>query len=348
MSLVLPNFYQPTNAEVWGYNPDIQALAGVAEQYRQDNKILPAAGDRRRIELLLIDLQGDFTYPEGTLYVGGRSGRGAIEDIQRVAEFIYRNLDVITNITTTLDTHFAFQIFFPWFWQNAAGNSPAAHTIITTEDIRKGVYTPNPAVAGLLVGGNYQWLLKQVAFYVAELERAGKYQLYLWPPHTLLGSVGHVLNGVIHEARMFHALTRFSQSGSEIKGGNALTENYSVLRPEVLMRWDGEPLDQKNTRFIESLLENDYVVIGGEAASHCVSSSIDDLLGEILAKDPALAAKVYILADCMSAVVVPDGNGGFLADFTPQAEAALERFRQAGMHVVKSTDPITSWPDFRL
>ena len=58
--------------------------------------------------------------------------------------------------------------------------------------------------------------------------------------------------------------------------------------------------------------------------------------------------KVYVLEDCMSAVAVPDGKGGFAADFTPQAEAALEQFRKAGMHVVKSTDPIESWPDVQL
>jgi nicotinamidase-related amidase len=74
-----------------------------------------------------------------------------------------------------------------------------------------------------------------------------------------------------------------------------------------------------------------------------VKSTIDDLLGEIAAQDPALAKKVYLVTDCMSAVTVPDGKGGFAADFTPQAEAALQKFADAGMHLVKSTDPITSW-----
>ncbi|HZI05813.1 MAG TPA: nicotinamidase, partial [Archangium sp.] len=86
----------------------------------------------------------------------------------------------------------------------------------------------------------------------------------------------------------------------------------------------------------------------GQAASHCVKSSIDDLLGEILAQDAALARKVYLLTDCMSAVTVPDGKGGFAADFTPQAESALKRFADAGMHLVKSTDPLASWPDLRI
>ena len=89
--------------------------------------------------------------------------------------------------------------------------------------------------------------------------------------------------------------------------------------------------------------QRDAVVIAGQAASHCVKSTIDDLLSEIAAQDANLAKKVYLVTDCMSAVTVPDGKGGLAADFTAQADAALQKFADAGMHLVKSTDPITSW-----
>jgi len=136
----------------------------------------------------------------------------------------------------------------------------------------------------------------------------------------------------------------------EVKGGNALTENYSVLSPEVLTRHDGRPLAQRNTQFIKTLLEADAVVIAGQASSHCVKSSIEDLLGEIRAQDEALARKVYVLKDCMSSVAVPDptAKGKLLFDFTPQADDALARFAQAGMNVVESTTPIASWPGIKL
>jgi nicotinamidase-related amidase len=111
----------------------------------------------------------------------------------------------------------------------------------------------------------------------------------------------------------------------------------------VTSRFDGAPLGQRNTQFLHTLLTASAVVIAGQAASHCVKSTIDDLLAEIAVQDPALANKVYLVTDCMSAVTVPDGNGGLAADFTAQAEAALQRFADAGMHLVKSTDPITSW-----
>ncbi len=35
-----------------------------------------------------------------------------------------------------------------------------------------------------------------------------------------------------------------------------------------------------------------------------------------------------------------------VVDFTPQAEEALKRFEDAGMHVVDSTTPTSQWKDF--
>lgn len=346
--LPLPDFYRPKNAADWAYRPDAQELARRAEAWRTDHRVKPSGADEFNLHLLLIDVQKDFCFPEGTLYVAGQSGSGAIDDNRRMAEFIYRNAAVITDITTTLDTHFAYQIFFPSFWCDRDGGPLSAHRVITASEIAGGDVKPHPAVARWLCNGNYSWLVKQVRHYCEELERAGKYQLYLWPPHCLLGSDGHALAGVIHEARLFHSFVRRNQSWVEVKGGNPLTENYSVLRPEVLTRHDGAPLGQRNTQFLATLMAADAVVIAGQAASHCVKSSIDDLLGEIAATDANLARKIYIMTDCMSAVTVPDGRGGFAADFTREAEDAQQRFADAGMHLVRSTDPVASWPGISL
>ena len=219
---------------------------------------------------------------------------------------------------------------------------------ITADQVARGEVQPSPLVAKWLCGGNYGWLVKQTLHYCRELEKSGKYKLYLWPPHCLLGSDGHALAGVLYEARLFHSFVRGAQSWVEVKGGNPLTENYSVLRPEVLTRHDGAPLAQRNALFLKTLLASDAVIIAGQAASHCVKSTIDDLLGEIVAQDPGLARKVYILTDCMSSVTVPDGKGGFAADFTSEAEAAFRRFADAGMRLVKSTEPVESWPGIKL
>ncbi len=97
-------------------------------------------------------------------------------------------------------------------------------------------------------------------------------------------------------------------------------------------------LAQRNVGFLKLLLNNDAVVICGQASSHCVKSSIDDLLTEILGSDPGLAKKVYILEDCMSPVVIPG-----LVDYSGEAANALQKFADAGMNIVKSTDPMDSW-----
>ena len=341
--LPVPDFYDADNAGRWDYRPDEHAVFERAVAWRDEHGLRPAAEDRLRVHLLLIDLQKDFCFPEGTLYVAGRSGRGAIEDNDRIARFIYRNLGVISAITCTLDTHFPYQIFSPAFWLDADGNPPPANRQIIAEQIRAGEVRPNPALAATLADGDYDWLLKQVIHYCEQLEKQGKYRLYLWPPHCLLGSEGHALAGVIQEARLFHSYARTAPAEVEIKGQTPLTEYYSVLGPEVTTRWDGGTIAEKNTRFVEKLIENDVIIIAGQAASHCVKSTIEDLLDHI---DPALVRKVYILRDCMSAVTVPDPArpGEFLFDFTPHAEEALARFADAGMHVVESTTPILEWP----
>ncbi len=340
----IPDFYAPAEADNFAFAPQSQQVFEDARAYRVAHGVAPSASDSLRVHLLLIDVQKDFCFPEGSLFVAGRSGRGALDDNRRIAEFIYRNVANISDITTTMDTHFAFQIFFPSFWLGDDGQPPAPHTTIGTDQIRSGKVRPNPAMAKWLCNGNYGWLLRQVEHYAAELERGKKYQLYLWPPHCLLGSDGHALVGVLQEARLFHAYLRGAQSWVEVKGGNPLTENYSVLRPEVLTRHDGMALGQRNTQFLKTLLAADVVAIAGQAASHCVKSSIDDLLDEIVRTAPELARKVHVLTDCMSAVTVPNGQGGFVVDFTDDADGALARFADAGMNLVRSTDPINAWP----
>lgn len=344
--LPLPDFYDAARGADYHYDPDPEKLLRAAAPWRTIHGIKPAATDRKKVHLLLIDCQKDFSFLEGSLFVGGRSGRGAIDDNQKIAEFIYGNLGHITDVTCTMDTHFPFQIFFSSFWLDEKGEPPPPHTVIEVDDLRDGKLHPNPAIAGWLCNGNYGWLTRQVDFYVNELKKAGKYTLYLWPPHCLLGSAGHALAGIVQEARLFHSFVRGAKSWVEVKGGNTLTENYSVLAPEVLLRHDQRALAQKNTLFIKTLLEADAVVIAGQAASHCVKSSIEDLLSEIKRQDESLVRKVYIMRDAMSSVAVPDGRGGFVADFTAQAEAALACFERAGMKVVETTTPMVDWPDF--
>ncbi len=159
----------------------------------------------------------------------------------------------------------------------------------------------------------------------------------------MLGGIGHALASSVEEAILFHSIARHIQPNFQSKGDNPFTEHYSVLGPEVLEGPDGEPIAQKNVGFIEKLLQFDAVIIAGQAKSHCVAWTIDDLLEDVFVRDEKLAEKVYLLEDCTSPVVVPG-----VIDYTDQANAAFQRFADGGMHVVRSTDPIKSWPGIKL
>jgi nicotinamidase-related amidase len=336
-----PHFDRDKVGKVW--RVPYQQRSADAEAWAKRHGLQPAARDAVRICLLPIDCQNTFCIPDFELFVGGRSGNGAVEDNIRLCEFIYRNLGILTEIDPTLDTHTAMQIFHSVFLVNEAGEQPAPMTPISLEDVEKGRWQVNPAVAHSVANGNYAGLQNHLLHYCRKLSEGGKYQLMIWPYHAMLGGIGHALVAAVEEACFFHNLARKSQTGFEIKGGNPLVENYSVLKPEVLEGANNRPVAQKNARFIKKLLDFDVVIIAGQAKSHCVAWTIDDLLTEILAQDAGLVRKVYLLEDCTSPVVVPG-----VVDFTAQADAAFERFSKAGMHVVRSTDPIARWPGIPL
>ncbi|MDR2540520.1 MAG: isochorismatase [Candidatus Peribacteria bacterium] len=332
----IPRHYDASKADQV-YKVDYKGLAEKAIAYKQAEGITNSAMDKYKIALMPIDEQITFGIPGFELFV-----QNAPEDTKRLAEWLYRNFGRITTIFPTMDTHTAMQIFHSLFFIDASGIPVAPNTVISSDDLTKGIYQVNPAVATAL-GVGYTTLTKHVLHYTQSLERNGKYSLIIWDYHAMLGGIGHALIPLLEEAIFFHTQVRNSQPGIEIKGGSPLTENYSVLSPEVLNTYDGSPIASKNARFIEKLLNYDMVIIAGQAKSHCVAFSIEDLLTEIQAKDPALAKKVYLLEDCTSPVVIPNGP-----DFTDQGNQAFERFRNAGMHLVKSTTPIDQWPDVEV
>lgn len=335
--LPLPPHYNPDRVgEIWPV--PYQERAEAARRWAKAHHLKPAAEDTFKTALILIDVQNTFCIPGFELFVGGRSGMGAVEDNRRLCEFIYRNLGTITQITATLDTHTALQIFHPVFLVDSNGEHPAPLTLISYEDLLQGRWKFNPAVAGSL-NITPEYGQAHLLHYARELKERHKYDLTIWPYHVMLGSLGHALVPAVEEAIFFHTLARTSQADFEIKGSNPLTEHYSAIGPEVLDGPQGEAIAQRSSKFIDQLRRFDRVIIAGQAKSHCVAWTIADLLRDILERDPNLVSKVYLLEDCTSPVVVPG-----VVDYSDDADAAFRSFEQAGMHVVRSTQPLSAWP----
>ena len=336
-TLPLPPHFDPGKVgQVW--RVPYQALAESASQWARQHHLQTAAEDRFRIALMAVDMQNTFCIPDFELFVAGRSGMGAVDDNRRLCEFIYRNLGVLTHIIPTMDTHQAMQIFHPIFLVDQQGEHPAPLSLVSYQDIQQGRWKFNPAIAPLL-GIDAADGQEHLLHYTRALKEQGKYDLTIWPYHAMLGGIGHALVSSFEEAVFFHTIARQAQPGIEIKGQLVISESYSVIGPEGLEDSRGQQIAQKNPRFLHLLDEFDAVAIAGEAKSHCVAWTVDDLLTQIQAHNPLLARKVYLLGDCTSPVVVP-----VVVDYTESADEAFQRFAEAGMHIVRSTDPIAGWP----
>jgi nicotinamidase-related amidase len=321
MALPIPEFYDP--AQVAGVYLERAALvADAAVAYQQQHAIPPATHDTYKIAAFGIDCQVGFCTPGASLFVPG-----AVEDMQRTLVWIYRNLDKLTGLLFSLDTHRVLQIFHPAWWRDRHGQHPAPFTPITYEEIHNGTWTP---VA------HRQECLE----YCQKLEVSGKYVLTIWPYHVLLGGMSHTLVPALMEATIFHSLVRQQQAHFEIKGMHTLSENYSVLSPEV-QELGGKTIGRFNEALLSMLLAYDRVYVFGQAKSHCVRSTLYDIRDHLQTMAASLTDKIWILEDAMSPVPPPPIEPLPSAlDFPRVAEQAMAEFRQAGMHVVKTTDPI--------
>jgi nicotinamidase-related amidase len=334
--LPIPSHFDPEKVgEIW--RVPYEERAREAEAWTREHALRAASDDAPRICLVAVDVQNTFCIPGFELFVAGRSGTGAVDDNRRLCEFLYRNLDAITQVVPTLDTHQAMQVFHALWLVDEDGRHPEPYTLVSADDVESERWHVDPGVAEAL-GLDLDYARRHLLHYTRALEESGKYALTIWPYHAMLGGIGHALVPAVEEAIFFHTVARRSQPDFQPKGRLPLTEHYSVLGPEVTRGPDGERLGEPNSPLLEKLFAFDAVVIAGQAKSHCVAWTIADLLSAPY-RDLTLVDKVYLLEDCTSPVVVPG-----VVDYTNEADAAFRRFAEAGMHVVRSTEPIESWP----
>ena len=145
--LPIPEFFEADKVGTVWRIPYEERAKSARDWAQGQHGVQPASADSIRTWLMLIDVQNTFCIPDFELYVGGRSGRGAVEDNTRLCEFIYRNLGAITHITATMDTHKMMQVFHAVFFVDKDGNHPAPYTDIHASELREGKWIFNPALS---------------------------------------------------------------------------------------------------------------------------------------------------------------------------------------------------------
>jgi nicotinamidase-related amidase len=257
-------------------------------------------------------MQVDFCHDGGALYVPG-----AQDDIRRLNRFIFEHAGALTEIVATLDSHLPYQIFHPSWWADAAGNHPAPLTLITAADVAAGRWRP-------LVMPDWS------RAYVEALEGEAKKVLTIWPYHVLIGGPGNSLDPALFEVVQWHALARQTQPAWLVKGRIPQSEHYSALRPEITV--PGHPQGELHEGVLASLRAADVVFVAGEAQSHCVLETLEDIV-ELFDGEGSLA-KFHLLTDCTSSVLHPQ------IDFEALSREAFARFARRGVQFVRSTDPL--------
>ena len=320
-----PEHYEPERAGAL-YVERGQQVAEEAARWAHEQRVEPAAGDTLRVAAFGIDCQVGFCHPDASLFVPG-----AVEDTARVMGWLYRNLGQITQLFFSLDTHELYQVFHPAFWRDEAGRPPAPLTVITADEIERGRWLPQRGSR------------EQALEYARRLQEAGRYELTIWPFHTLLGGTSHALMPALMEAAIFHGVARGQGPELVMKGRAAETENYSVFAPEVL-ELGGQQVGCFEEALFERLMSFDRIYVFGQASSHCVLSTVRDWLERLEEQGrPEEAARIHLLIDATSPVPAPPLDPLPEAlDFPRQAHLAQQRFAEAGVKLVRTSDDLVA------
>lgn len=263
-----------------------------------------------KTHLLLIDPQVDFCSPGGSLFVPG-----ADKDIERLSTLIKRAGKKIDDIHVTLDMHHEIDIAHPIFWKNSSGKHPDPFTIISIDDIKKGVWTTT----------HPQWL-SRATDYVQQLASKNRYPLCIWPVHCLIGHGGSNVHPTLFSAFKKWENQEFAMVDYVSKGSNFWTEHYSAVQAEVPDPEDpGTQLNLREGSLINTLQNVDIIGTGGEALSHCWMNTIKDITDNFGEEN---IKKFVLLEDTSSPV----------PGFEKQAEDFIKEMSGQGMQISNSVD----------
>lgn len=268
----------------------------------------------KRIDLVLIDPQEDFM-DDGSLPVPG-----ARKDMDRVAGMVAKYSRKLNDIHVTLDSHRTIDVSHAPFWVDSNGNPPLPFAQITSASIRDGMWSPK-------IPDMREHVLK----YTEYLEKGGRYTHTVWPTHCLIGSHGHSVEPRLFEAANNWAADNVALIDFVVKGSDFRVEHFGALQAEMPM--DDNPETQLNTRFLETLQKADIVLLAGEALSHCVRATVQQIVDNIGADH---IKKLHLLTDCSTSIpAIPD-----VVDFPALTAAWLKDMKRLGL---TTTDSVAFW-----
>jgi len=277
---------------------------------------------RSSTQLLIIDPQNDFCdLPASWCPVDPVSGEriapalpvaGAHADMGRLAAFIRGAAAVLDEITVTLDSHSRLHIAHPTFWRTGEGGPVVPFTQITARQVLAGAFRPRDPSAD-----------ERALAYLDALEARGRYTLMVWPVHCEIGTWGHGVHADVRAAYNAWEVDRLKVVRKVNKGSNLWTEHYSALQAEVPDAAD--PHTRLNQALLAALDTADRLIIAGEAGSHCVKATTEDIADNL---PGGRLQRLVLLTDCMSAVT------GFAA----QQDAFLRGMAERGARLTTSTE----------
>ena len=148
----------------------------------------------------------------------------------------------------------------------------------------------------------------------------------VWPTHCVVGTWGHNVHGDLAAALGRWEATRLRAVEKVLKGQNPMTEQYSAVRAEVPVAAD--PRTQTNRALVDRIVDfPGLTFIAGEASSHCVAATAEDLFAEMSAER---LARVVLIEDAMSPV------GGFESGAT----AFVARARALGVRTMTAAQAL--------
>ena len=284
--------------------------------------------NKKKIHALIIDPQRSFcdTVPfeeQQKVHNGELKVPGADQDMVRLARLIKKEVDRIDGITLTLDQHHNLHISHPlaWIGKNT-GKHPAPFTVMYGVDGKIFGKLGDTVIDEYIPLIDREWFTK----YVLNVAKNGRYMHCIWPPHCLIGTTGAcIVPAVIDALFEWETGKKIRFVNKVTKGSNYRTEHFSAVRSEII-----DPDDATtniNVDFIQTVNDNDVILLAGEAGSHCLAETVKDIHNYF--GDDRFISKCVLLEDCTSPVT------GFEKQYK---EGFVETMVKHGMKVATSED----------